>query len=134
MLARAAVIVAKRKKRCVWRAACAASADMRAGLVLPMRGANVVRKRSVANPGNPAGAAVSGGLTGEGPVPPAGGSAAGGGPDAVGRRGGGAPVPGGRGAVASRGPQSVIGPSAPSGQTPEAAAQPLPEPLSAAGM
>jgi len=56
-------------------------------------------------------------------MPPAGGSAAGGGPDAVGRR-----------AVASTGPQSVIGPSAPSGQTPEAAAQPLPEPLAAAGM
>src|SRR3954454_8310350 len=123
MLGRAAGIVAKRKKRCVWRAACPASADMRADLVLPMRGANVVRKRSAANPGNPAGAAVSGRLAGGGPVPPAGASAAGGGR-----------TPAGGGAVASTGPQSAIGPSAPSGQTPEAAAQPLPEPLSAAGM
>src|SRR5271169_266006 len=47
---------------------------------LPMRGANVVRKRSVTNPGDPAGAAgaVSGGpADGEGSVPLAGGSAAG---------------------------------------------------------
>src|ERR1700692_519982 len=53
---------------------------MCAGSGLPMRGANVVRKRSVTNPDDPAGAAgaVSGGpADGEGSVLLAGGSAAG---------------------------------------------------------
>src|SRR5580704_5931181 len=54
-----------------------------------MRGVNAVRKRSVTNPDDPAGAAgaVSGGpADGEGSVPLAGGSAAGDGSDAVGGR------------------------------------------------
>src|ERR1700692_3911080 len=63
---------------------------MCAGSGLPMRGANVVRKRSVTNPGDPAGAA--GAVSGvpadwEGSVPLAGGSAAGDGSDAGGGRG-----------------------------------------------
>ena len=75
-----------------------------------MRGANVVRKRSVTNPGGPADAAgaVSGGLSDwEGSVPRAGGSAASDGSDAVGGRD-----------AASMGPQPVIGPAASDGQTP----------------
>src|SRR6516165_3387973 len=73
-----------------------------AGSGLPMRGANVVRKRSVTIPSDPAGAAgaVSGGpAEGEGSVPLAGGSAAVDGSDAVGGRD-----------AASMGPQPVIGP------------------------
>ena len=91
-----------------------------------MRGANVVRKRSVTNPGDPAGAAgaVSGGpADGEGSVPLAGGSAAGDGSDAVGGRD-----------AASMGPQPVIGPAASGGQTPVVVAQPQAEPPPAAGM
>src|SRR6478672_6643984 len=89
---------------------------MCAGSGLPMRGANVVRKRSVTNPGDPAGAA--GAVSGrpadrEGSVPLAGGSAAGDGSDAVGGRD-----------AASMGPQPVIGPAASDGQTPVVAAQP----------
>ena len=83
-----------------------------------MRGANVVRKRSVTNPGDPAGAAgaVSGGPADrEGSVPLAGGSAAGDGSDAVGGRD-----------AASMGPQPVIGPAASGGQTPVVVAQPQP--------
>jgi len=83
-----------------------------------MRGANVVRKRSVTNPGDPAGAAgaVSGGQAdGEGSVPRAGGSASGDGPDAVGGRD-----------AASMGPQPVIGPAVSGGQTPVVVAQPQP--------
>ena len=90
---------------------------MRAGSGLPMRGANVVRRRSVTNPGDPAGAAgaVSGGpADGGGSVPPGrGGSAGGTGPDAVGGRN-----------AASMGPQPVIGPAASGGQTPVVVAQP----------
>ena len=62
-----------------------------------------MRKRSVTNPGDPAGAAgaVSGGpADGEGSVPLAGGSAAGDGSDAVGGRD-----------AASMGSQPVIGPA-----------------------
>src|SRR5690242_21175824 len=91
---------------------------MCAGSGLPMRGANVVRKRSVTNPGDPAGAAgaVSGRpADGEGSVPRAGGSAGGEGSDAVGGRD-----------AASMGPQPVSGPAASDGQTPVAAAQPRP--------
>src|SRR6478736_7248706 len=89
---------------------------MCAGSGLPMRGANAVRKRSVTNPGDPAGAA--GAVSGrpadrEGSVPLAAGSVAGDGPDAVGGRD-----------AASMGPQPVIGPAASDGQTPGAAAQP----------
>jgi len=90
-----------------------------------MRGANVVRKRSVTNPGDPAGAAraVSGGpADGEGYVLLAGGSAAGDGSDAVGGRG-----------AASTGPQPVIGPAASGGQTP-VVAQPQAGPPPAAGL
>src|SRR5271166_881232 len=94
---------------------------MCAGSGLPMRGANVVRKRSVTNPGDPAAGAVSGGpADGEGSVSLAGGSAAGDGSDAVGGRD-----------AASMGPQPVIGPAASGGQTP-VVAQPQAEP--AAGM
>ena len=85
-----------------------------------MRGANVVRRRSVTNPGDPTGAfgAVSGGpADGEGSVPLAGGSAAGDGSDAGGGRD-----------AASMGPQPVIGPAASSGQTPVVVAQPQAEP------
>src|SRR5271165_650828 len=99
---------------------------MCAGSGLPMRGANVVRKRSVTNPGDPAGAAraVSGGpADGEGSVPLAGGSAAGDGSDAVGGRD-----------TASMGPQPVIGPAASGGQTPVVVAQPQAGPPPAAGM
>src|SRR6185437_6841554 len=99
---------------------------MCAGSGLPMRGANVVRKRSVTNPGDPAGAAgaVSGGPADwEGSVPLAGGSAAGDGSDAVGRRD-----------AASMGPQPVIGPAASGGQTPVVIAQPEAGPLPAADM
>ncbi len=91
-----------------------------------MRGANVVRKRSVTNPGEPAGAAgaVSGGpADGEGSVPLAGGSAAGDGSDAVGGRD-----------AASMGPQPVIGPAASDGQTPVVVAQPEAGPSPAAGL
>ena len=91
-----------------------------------MRGANVVRKRSVTNPGDPAGAAgaVSGGpADGEGSVPLAGGSAAGDGSDAVGGRD-----------AASMGPQPVIGPAASGGQAPVVVAQPQAGPPPAAGM
>ena len=90
-----------------------------------MRGANVVRKRSVTNPGYPAGAAgaVSGGpADGEGSVPLAVGSAAGDGSDAVGGRD-----------AASMGPQPVIGPAASGGQTPVVVAQPQAGPPPAAG-
>src|SRR5580692_6717612 len=89
-----------------------------AGSGLPMRGANVVRKRSVTNPGDPAGAAgaVSGGpADGEGSVPRAGGSASGNGSDAVGGRD-----------AASMGPQGLIGPAASGGQAPVVVAQPQP--------
>ena len=99
---------------------------MCAGSGLPMRGANVVRKRSVTNPGDPAGAAgaVSGGpADGEGSVPLAGGSAAGDGSDAVGGRD-----------AASMGPQPVTGPAASGGQTPVVVAQPQAGPPPAAGM
>jgi len=81
-----------------------------------MRGANVVRKRSVTNPGDPAGAAgaVSGGpADGEGSVPLAGRGAAGDGSDAGGGR-----------AAASTGPQPGIGSAASGGQTPGLVAQP----------
>src|SRR5450631_2719483 len=77
---------------------------MCAGSGLPMRGANVVRKRSVTNLGDPTGAAgaVSGGPADEeGSVPLAGGSAA-----------------------ASMRPQPVVGPAASGGQTPVVVAQP----------
>src|ERR1700756_5790687 len=99
---------------------------MCAGSGLPMRGANVVRKRSLTNPGDPAGAAgaVSGGSAdGEGSVPLAGGRAAGDSPDAA-----------GGGAVAGRDPQPVIAPPASGGQTPAAAAQPQAGPSPAADM
>src|SRR5271166_6901972 len=99
---------------------------MCAGSGLPMRGANVVRKRSVTNPGDLAGAAraVSGGpADGEGSVPLAGGSAAGDGSDAVGGRD-----------TANMGPQPVIGPAASGGQTPVVVAQPQAGPPPAAGM
>src|SRR2546421_1004736 len=89
---------------------------MCAGSGLPMRGANVVRKRSVTNPGDPAGAAgaVSGGpADGEGSVPPAGGRAASDGSDAVGGRD-----------AASIGLQPLIGPAAARGPAPAVAAQP----------
>ena len=91
-----------------------------------MRGANVVRKRSVTNPGDPAGAAraVSGGpADGAGSVPLAGGSAAGDGSDAVGGRD-----------AASTGSQGLIGPAAPGHQTPAAVAQPQAGSPSAAGL
>jgi hypothetical protein len=91
-----------------------------------MRGANVVRKRSVTNPGDPAGAAgaVSGGpADGEGSVPLAGGTAAGDGSDAAGGRD-----------AASMGPQPVIGPAASGGQTPVVVAQPQAGPPLPAGM
>src|SRR5579863_7054717 len=89
---------------------------MCAGSGLPMRGANVVRKRSVTNPGDPAGAAgaVSGGpADGEGSVPRAGasaghdGSAAAAGRDTAGMRA-----------------QPAIGAAASGGQTPVVVAQP----------
>ena len=69
-----------------------------------------MRRRSVTNPGDPAGVAgaVSGGpADGEGSAPRAGGIAAGDGSDAVGGRD-----------SASMGPQLVIGPAASGGQTP----------------
>src|SRR5689334_16058825 len=91
---------------------------MCAGSGLPMRGANVVRKRSVTNPRNLAGAAgaVSGRpADGEGSMPRAAGSAAGDGSDAVGGRD-----------AAGIGPQPVVGPAASGGQTSVAAAQPRP--------
>src|SRR5690348_17975485 len=97
---------------------------MCAGSGLPMRGANVVRKRSVTNPGDPAGAAgaVSGGSAdGEGSVPLVGGRAAGGSPDAVGGRD-----------AASMGLQPVTGPAASGGQPPVGVAQPQAGPSSAA--
>src|SRR5947207_7701035 len=100
--------------------------DLCAGAGLPMRGANVVRKRSVTNPGDPAGAAgaVSGGpADGEGSVPPAGGRAAGDGSDAVGGRN-----------AASMGLQPVIGPAASGGQAPAVAAQPQAGPSPAADL
>src|SRR5580704_1813389 len=93
---------------------------------LPMRGANVVRKRSVTNPGGPAGAseAVSGRpADGEGSVPLAGGSAAGHGSDAAGGRD-----------AASMGPQPVIGQAASGGQALVVVAQPQAGPPPAAGM
>jgi signal transduction histidine kinase len=85
-----------------------------------------VRRRSVTNPGDPAGAAgaVSGGTAdGAGSVPFAGGSAAGDGSDAVSGRN-----------AASMGPQPVIGPAASGGQTPVVIAQPQAGPPPAAGM
>jgi hypothetical protein len=91
-----------------------------------MRGANVVRKRSVTNPGDPAGAAgaVSGGPADrEGSVPLAGGTAAGDGSAAVGGRD-----------AASMGPQPVTGPAASAGQTPAVVAQPQAGPPLPAGM
>src|SRR4029077_181031 len=99
---------------------------MCAGSGLPMRGANVVRKRSVTNPGDPAGAAgaVSGRpVEGEGSVPLAAGGAAGDGLDAVGGRD-----------AARMGPQPVSGPAASGGQTPVVVAQPQAGPLPAADM
>jgi hypothetical protein len=98
---------------------------MCAGSGLPMRGANVVRRRSVTNPGDPASAAgaVSGGAAdGEGPVPLAGGTAAGHGSDAVGGRN-----------AASMGPQPVSGPAASGGQTPVVVGQPQAGPPPAVG-
>ena len=80
-----------------------------------MRGANVVRKRSVTNPGDPAGAAgaVSGGpARGDGLVPRTDGSVPGDGPDAAGGRD-----------TASMRPQPGIGAAASGGQT-VAVAQP----------
>ena len=77
-----------------------------------------MRKRSVTNPGDPAGAsgAVSEGPADrEGSVPLAGGTAAGDGSDAAGGRD-----------AASTGPQPVIGPAASGGQTPVVVAQPQP--------
>jgi len=74
-----------------------------AGSDLPMRGANLVRKRSVTNPGSPGGAAgsVSGGpADGESLVPPVGGSVAGAGPEAAAGRD-----------VPDTGPQPVSGPA-----------------------
>jgi signal transduction histidine kinase len=85
-----------------------------------------VRRRSVTNPGDPAGAAgaVSGGpADAEGSVPLAGGSAAGRGSDAVGGRD-----------AASTGPQPVIGQAASGGQTPVVVAQPQEGPPPAAGL
>src|ERR1700722_9096584 len=97
---------------------------MCAGSGLPMRGANVVRRRSVTNPGDPAAGAVSGGpANGEGSVPLASGSAAGHGSDAGGGRD-----------VASMGPQPVIGPAASGGRTPVVVAQPQAGPPPAAGL
>src|SRR5690348_651272 len=99
---------------------------MCAGSGLPMRGANVVRKRSVTNPGDPAGAAgaVSGGpADGEGSVPLAGGRGAGDGSDAGGGRD-----------AAGMGRQPVIGPAASGGQIPVVAAQPPAGPSPAAGI
>src|SRR5271169_2510171 len=95
---------------------------MCAGSGLPMRGAKVVRKRSVTNPGDQAGTAgaVSGRpADGAGPVPRAGGIAAG----AVGGRD-----------AASMGPQPVIGPAASGGQTPVIVAQPQAGSPPAAGL
>src|SRR5579862_2823951 len=80
-----------------------------------MRGANVVRKRSVTNPGDPVGAsgAVSGGPADrEGSVPLVGGSAAGYGSDAAGGRD-----------VAGMGPQPGTGPAVAGGQLPVVVAQ-----------
>src|SRR5580692_3406883 len=97
-----------------------------AGSGLPMRGANVVRKRSVTNPDDLAGAAgsVSGGpADGEGSVPLAGGSSAGDGSDAVGGRN-----------AANMGAQPVIGPAASGGQTPVVVAEPQAGPPPAVGM
>jgi hypothetical protein len=77
-----------------------------------------VRRRSVTNPGDPAGAAGAvseGPADREGSVPLAGGTAAGHGSDAVGGRD-----------AASMGPQPVIGPAASGGQTPVVVAQPQP--------
>jgi Nitrate and nitrite sensing len=77
-----------------------------------------VRKRSVTNPGDPAGAAgaVSGGPADrEGSVPLTGGSATGDGSAAVGGRD-----------AASKGPQPITGPAASGGQTPAVVAQPQP--------
>jgi len=85
-----------------------------------------VRRRSVTNPGDPAGAAgaVSGGpADAEGSVPLAGGSAAGRGSDAAGGRD-----------AASTGPQPVIGPAASGGQTPVVVAQPQAGPPLPAGL
>ena len=84
-----------------------------------MRGANVVGKRSVTNPGDPTGAAgaVSGGpADGEGSVRLAGGSAASDGSGAVGGRD-----------AASMGPKPVTGPAASGGKTPVAVTQPQAE-------
>src|SRR5580693_3882040 len=99
---------------------------MCAGSGVPMRGANVVRKRSVTNPGDPAGAAgaVSGGPADrEDSVPLAGGTAAGDGSAAVGGRD-----------AASMGSQPVTGPAASAGQTPVVVAQPQAGPPLPAGM
>jgi signal transduction histidine kinase len=90
-----------------------------------MRGAKVVRRRSVTNPGDRAGAAgtVSAGpADGEGSALLAGGSAAGRGSDAVGGRD-----------AASKGPQPAIGPAASGGQTP-VVTQPQTGPPSTVGM
>jgi hypothetical protein len=76
-----------------------------------------VRKRSVTNPGDPAGAAGAiseGPADAEGSVPLAGGSAAAGGSDVGGRD------------TAGMGPQPVIGPAASGGQMPVAVVQPQP--------
>src|ERR1700722_7609054 len=81
---------------------------MCAGSGLPMRGANVVRRRSVTNPGDPAGAAgaVSGGPADRGGLGPlASGSAGGDGWGPVGGRD-----------AAGMGPQPVTGPAASGGQ------------------
>src|ERR1700721_2671233 len=96
-LTRAAVIVAEGERvrmegrvRRFSRACAPLRPGMCAGSGLPRRGANVVRKRWVTNPGDPAGAAgaVSGGpADGEGSAPLAGGSAAGDRSDAGGGRG-----------------------------------------------
>src|ERR1700755_1388857 len=107
---------------------------MCAGSGLPMRGANVVRKRSATNPGDPAGAAgaVSGRPADGGSVPLAGGSGGGDGSDAVGGRD--AAVPAGGRAAAGWGRQPLFAPAASAGQTPVAAAQPQEGPSPAADM
>jgi signal transduction histidine kinase len=91
-----------------------------------MRGANVVRKRSVTNPSDPAGAAgaVSGRpAEGKGSVALAGGSAAGNGSDTAGGRD-----------APSTGPRPVIDPAASGGQTPVVVTQPQAGPPTAADM
>src|SRR5579859_4662181 len=103
-----------------------------AGSDLPMRGANLVRKRSVTNPDGPVGAvgAVSAEpADGDGSVPLAGERAADGGSDAAGGR----DTASGRD-TAGREPQPVTGPAASGGQAPAVVAQPQTGSQAAAGM